>query len=90
MLKANYHTVLADARVLGGELDANAKKAVDTLFAIDEKVAKQDESAFEDLRTLQHNVAEVMISTFESLKNSRYMTIKSKERGQDNQEGHKG
>ena len=70
-LKANCRAALADAQVLGGELDANTEKAVSILFTVDEKVEKQDESAFEDLRTLRHNLADIMISAFESLQNER-------------------
>lgn len=70
-LKANCRAVLADAQVLGGELDANTQEAVSILFTVDEKVEKQDASAFEDLRTLRHNLADIMISAFESLQNER-------------------
>lgn len=71
-LKANCRSALSDAKLLGGELDDNTKKTVHTLLAVYEKIVKQDDSAFEDLRSLQHNLADVMISTFESLKNARH------------------
>ena len=69
-LKAHGRTILANAHSLGGELDTKTKKAVHTLFDIDEKLEKNDESAYEDLRTLQHDLADVMMATFEYLQNS--------------------
>jgi hypothetical protein len=84
-LKARCHLVLADAQVLGGELDAVTKRAVHTIFTIDEKVRKQDESVFEDIRPLQHYLAEVMIATFESLQVKK-QSLWHKETGQGNQE----
>jgi hypothetical protein len=74
-LKVNSRAVLADAQVLGGELDAKTKEAFQTLFAVDEKVAQQDESAFEDLIILRHHLAAVMISAFGSLQHERYTSL---------------
>jgi len=81
-LKAHCRTVLADAQVLGGELDVNTKRAVHTIFTVDEKVRKQDKSVFEDIGPLQHDLAEVMIAAFESLQNKKHMA----ETSQGNQE----
>lgn len=64
-LKVHSSASLANAKVIGGELEAKTIKAVETFNAIDEKVARNDDSAFNDLRTLQHDMADVMTSTFE-------------------------
>ena len=66
-IKVNTHTALADARLLGGELEDNTKRAVDTLSKVDKKVTKHDDSAFEDLETLADAFANVMISAFTAL-----------------------
>ncbi len=66
-IKVNTHTALADARLLGGELEDNTKRAVDTLSKVDKKVKKHDDSAFEDLETLADAFANVMISAFTAL-----------------------
>ena len=66
-IKVNTHTALADARLLGGELEDNTKRAVDTLSKVDKKFKKHDDSAFEDLETLADAFANVMISAFTAL-----------------------
>lgn len=66
-IKVNTRTALADARLLGGELEDNTKRAVDTLSKVDKKVKKHDDSAFEDLETLADAFANVMISAFTAL-----------------------
>lgn len=66
-IKVNTHTALADARLLGGELEDNTKRAVDTLSKVDKKVTKHDDSAFEDLETLADAFANIMISAFTAL-----------------------
>ena len=66
-IKVNTRTALADARLLGGELEDNTKRAVDTLSKVDKKVKKHDDSAFEDLETLADTFANVMISAFTAL-----------------------
>lgn len=64
-LKVHSSAMLTNAKIIGGALESKTQKAVDTFNAIDEKVARNDESAFNDLRTLQHHLADVMTSTFE-------------------------
>jgi hypothetical protein len=67
-LNTHGRTTLADGQIVGGELNTKIIKAMDTLSAINDKVSRQDESSYSDLRTLQHNMADVMMSTFEYLR----------------------
>ena len=64
-LKVHSSATLANAKIIGGELETKTQKALETFNGIDEKVARNDDSAFNDLRTLQHDLADVMTSTFE-------------------------
>lgn len=66
-IEVNTRTALADARLLGGELEDNTKRAVNTLSKVAKKVKKHDDSAFEDLETLADAFANVMISAFTAL-----------------------
>lgn len=67
-LKTHSNTTLADARQAGGELAGKTEKVVDTILSIDNKLGKHDDSAFEDLKNLQHDLAEIMMSAFEKIK----------------------
>jgi len=71
-LKARYRTALANSQILGGELDVNTKRAVQAIFTIDNKVERLDDSVFNDLSTLQHDLSEVMIAAFESLQSEKH------------------
>ncbi len=84
-LKAHYLTALADAQVLGGEMDVNTKRAVHAIFIIDNRVERLDVSVFDDLRTLQHALAEVMIAAFEALQSDKLTALRKKEARQGNQ-----
>jgi hypothetical protein len=59
---------LADAGLLHGEINAKTKKTVEGLRVMEEKLAKEDASLFDDLPDLQHDFAEVMILAFEFIK----------------------
>jgi hypothetical protein len=64
-LMLNSRLALADARNLRGEIDARTRKTVEELRAVKVKLANEDESLFDDLQTLQHDFADVMILAFE-------------------------
>ena len=67
-LMATSSMALSDARNLGGEINARTIRTVDEVRAIKVKLAKEDESLFEDLPALQHDFADVMIIAFEFIK----------------------
>jgi hypothetical protein len=67
-LKTHCSTTLADARQVGGELSVKTEKVVDTILSIDDKLGEHDDSAFEDLKNLQHDLAEIMMAAFEKIK----------------------
>ena len=79
VLKVHHHAALSSARIIGGELGDKAREMVHTLINIEEKVARHDSSAFEDLKSLHHNLANVMISAFESAHSNKHETIWSEE-----------
>ena len=66
-LKKHSVATPEDARVVGGRLKTETRKAIYTFNTIDEKISNNDDSAYDDLRTLQHDLAYVMMSTFEIL-----------------------
>jgi hypothetical protein len=67
-LIANSNSALADARTLRGEINDKTGKTVDMLLSVREKLAGEDDSLFDDLQTLQHDFADVMILAFEFIK----------------------
>jgi DNA polymerase III psi subunit len=67
-LITNSSFALADARILRGEINEKTRKTVEVLHVIREKLAHEDESLFDDLQTLQHDFADVMILAFEFIK----------------------
>ena len=67
VLRQHSGTALAEAKVIGGELEAKTQVAIRKFHTVDEKVDKHDESAYNDLQVLQHDLAGVMMSTFELL-----------------------
>ena len=60
--------VVDDARVLGGEINTRARKTVAGLLSVQQKLAAEDASLYDDLQDLQHDFADVMILAFESVK----------------------
>ncbi len=67
-LDENIRMVITDARILGGELNDITKQTVDILDTIKEKLVTNDVSLYEDLKVLQHDMADIMIRAFEILK----------------------
>jgi hypothetical protein len=67
-LLADSDLALADARILRGEINTKTVRTVDVLRIVEAKLAKEDESLFEDLPDLQHDFADVMILAFEFIK----------------------
>jgi len=67
VLKQHSSTALTEAKVIGGELEAKTQEAIRRIITVDEKVDKHDESAYDDLQIIQHELAGVMMSTFELL-----------------------
>ncbi len=67
-LIANSNTTLADAGTLGGEIKDKTRKTVEALRAVREKLINEDDSLFDDLQTLQHDLADIMILAFEFIK----------------------
>ena len=59
---------LDDARILGGEISARARKTVAGLQAVEQKLDAEDPSLFDDLQDLQQEFADVMILAFEFVK----------------------
>jgi len=59
---------LHDARILRGEINEKTRRTVEVLQIIRKKLATEDESIFDDLQTLQHDFADVMILAFEFIK----------------------
>lgn len=70
-LKKHHHAALACSKIIGGDLDANTRKLVNALVTIEEKVKKHDDSAFEDLKSLHHDIANIMIYAFESAQDKK-------------------
>jgi len=66
-LKVHERTMLSAAQAIGGEIDNKTKKSIHLISAIEEKVEEHNDSAYEDLRELQHDLADLMMSTFEHL-----------------------
>jgi hypothetical protein len=64
----NIRVVINDARILGGELNDKTKQTVATLDTIKEKLVTDDDSLYEDLKVLQHDMADIMIRAFEIMK----------------------
>jgi hypothetical protein len=62
--------VLPNVKIIGGELQVKTQKAVRSLHEIDEKVEKRDDTAYDDLRGLQHELADIMMATFDYLQNT--------------------
>jgi len=71
VLKKHHHAILASSKIIGGDLDANTRKSVNALVTIEEKVKKHDDSAFEDLKSLHHDIANIMIYAFESAQDKK-------------------
>jgi len=69
-LKQHSGATLPDAKIVGGELQARTQRTIQNLHDIDEKINKRDESAYDDLRDLQHELADVMMATFDYLQNT--------------------
>ncbi len=67
-LTTDYKSILSDARVLGGEIHDKTRVTVSLLRGAREKLVNEDESLFEDLQTLQHDFADIMILAFEFIK----------------------
>jgi hypothetical protein len=67
-LMAKASLALADARNLSGEIYDRTRETIDGLRAMEAKLASGDESLFDDLQTLQHDFADVMILAFEFIK----------------------
>jgi hypothetical protein len=67
-LITNSKFAIADARALRGEINDKTRKTVEALHAIREKLANEDDSLFDDLQTLQHDFADIMILAFEFIK----------------------
>ena len=67
-LLVKYKLTLADARILGGEINEKTRRTVEVLQIIRKKLANEDETLFDDLKTLQHDFADVMILAFEFIK----------------------
>ena len=67
-LDENIRMVITDARILGGELNDKTKQTVSILDTIKEKLVTNDDSLYEDLKALQHDMADIMIRAFEKLK----------------------
>jgi hypothetical protein len=67
-LMTNASLALADARLLRGEINEKTVKTVEELRAVKEKLVGEDGSLFDDLETLQHDFADVMILAFELIK----------------------
>ena len=59
---------LNDARYLGGEIKSRTRATVEVLRAVKTKLAAGDDSLFEDLQSLKHDFADVMILVFELIK----------------------
>ncbi len=64
VLKQHSNVALTGAKIVGGELEINTKETIQKFNIIDEKIDKYDESAYDDLKILQHDLATVMMSTF--------------------------
>jgi hypothetical protein len=64
-MNANLRLVIADARILGGELNEKIKKAIGVLQVMEVKLVNNDKSLFADLQDLQHDLADIMIRAFE-------------------------
>jgi hypothetical protein len=69
-LKQHNRNVLPNVKIIGGELQVKTQKAVRSLHEIDEKVEKRDDTAYDDLRGLQHELADIMMATFDYLQNT--------------------
>jgi hypothetical protein len=67
-LIANSNFALADARALRGEIHDKTRRTVAALHTVREKLASEDDSLFDDLQTLQHDFADIMILAFEFIK----------------------
>ena len=67
VLEQHRSTALTEAKVIGGELEAKTQAAIQKIKAIEAKVDQHNESAYNDLRILQHDFAGVMMFTFELL-----------------------
>ena len=67
VLKQNSNVALTEAKIVGGELENNTKETIQKFDLVDEKIDNHDESAYADLKTLQHDSATIMMSTFELL-----------------------
>jgi hypothetical protein len=67
VLEQHKSTALTEAKVIGGELEAKTQAAIQKVNAIEAKVDQHNESAYNDLQMLQHDLAEVMMFTFELL-----------------------
>jgi len=82
-LTGHCRGILADARTLGNELDTTARKAIYTLFTIEDKVEQHDDTAFEDMQTLIDNLSDVVTATVNSAKQTDNTDILSQESRMD-------
>jgi hypothetical protein len=67
-MNSGIRVVITDARILGGELSENIHKTIGMLHTIEDKLRNKDDSLFEDLQDLQHDLADIMIRAFEFFK----------------------
>lgn len=67
-MNSGIRVVISDARILGGELGEKIQKAIGVLGTVEEKLGNRDNSLFEDLQDLQHDLADIMIRAFEFFK----------------------
>ena len=67
VLEQHRTSALTEARVIGGELETKTQAAMRKIKAIEAKVEQHNESAYNDLQTVQHDFAGIMMFTFELL-----------------------
>jgi|GEM_PF-2419837 len=67
-LHDNINVVVSDARILGGDLNSKTKETIAILDKIEGKLLTDDDSLHEDLKVLQHDMADIMIRAFEIMK----------------------
>jgi hypothetical protein len=67
-MNSGIRVVNTDARILGGDLNKKIQKAIGVLGTIENKLGEKDDSLFEDLQDLQHDLADIMIHAFEFFK----------------------
>lgn len=67
VLKQHRSTILSEARIIGGALESRTREVFSKYDILGEKISNHNESAYNDLKILQHDLAGVMMSTFELL-----------------------